>query len=72
MTARLTLDGVDYDPQALSDAGRAHLAGLQHTTERLQELTNMRALLTKAKNAYVAELKSEMLRAKGGFDFGAD
>ena len=34
-----------------------------------RERNNMTAILTKAKQAYIAELKSEMLSAKSGFDF---
>lgn len=38
----------------------------------IRENNNMQALLTKAKRAYISELKSEMLSAKAGFNFGDD
>ena len=35
------------------------------------ELTNQQALLTKAKNAYIADLKMEIVQGRTGVDLGA-
>lgn len=67
----LRIDGADYDSAVLSDAGRAQLAALQHAEARIRELTNMKALLTRAKNSYVDELKREIIKGKSGVDLGA-
>ena len=56
----------------MSDSARAQLASLQFVDEKLKELTNMQALLQRAKNSYVDGLKREMISDKAGFLFGDD
>lgn len=72
MAQKISLDGIEYDLDQLSTGAREQLASLQYVTGQLQEATNMQALLTKAKNAYVAELKAEMVQARTGFLFDDD
>lgn len=67
----LRIDGVDYDSAQLSEAEQAQLAALQHAEAQIRELTNMKALLTRAKNSYVEELKREIIKGKSGVDLGA-
>jgi hypothetical protein len=67
----LRIDGVDYDSAQLSEAEKAQLAALQHADAQIRELTNMKALLTRAKNSYVEELKREIIKGKSGVDLGA-
>ena len=62
MRQRLRLDGVDHDVDRLSAQARQILEQLRFVEQRLQELHNEQALLTKAKNAYIVDLKSELLR----------
>jgi hypothetical protein len=38
---------------------------------QVQALSNQQALLTKAKNAYIADLKSEIVQGRTGVDLGA-
>jgi len=38
---------------------------------QVQALSNQKALLTKAKNAYIANLKSEIVQGRTGVDLGA-
>ena len=71
MAETLRLDGKDYDVSALSAEGRRHLAAYQHATAQIQEATNMMALLTKAKNAYIAELKAEIIQGRTGVDLSS-
>lgn len=66
--SKLRLDGKDYDISTLSVQGQQALAAYQHATEQLQHAQNMQALLTKAKNAYISELKTEMIRGRTGVD----
>ena len=69
---KFKLDDKEYDVEVLSAKAQQLTADLQNITARIQETNNMIAILTKAKHAYIADLKSEMLSAKAGFDFGND
>ena len=69
---KIKLDDKEYDVAELSERARKLTLELQSVTARIQETNNMIAMLNKAKRAYIAELKSEMLSAKAGFDFGSD
>ena len=69
---KIKLDDKEYDVAELSDRARKLAVELQIVSARIQETNNMIAILTKAKRAYIAELKSEMLSAKAGFDFGSE
>jgi hypothetical protein len=64
----LRLEGVDYDLSKASDEARALVARLQSLGNLIEEKSNLRALLTKAKNAYIAELKAEIIKNKTGVD----
>ena len=72
MGQKFRLGGKEYEVENLSEQGKATLGKLQFATNREQELKNMQALLTRAKNSYVESLKKEMLSDKSGFLFGDD
>lgn len=65
----IKLDDKEYNVENLSDEAKASLTLLRFADVRLKELTNMRALLQRAKNSYVDSLKKEMLSSKAGFLF---
>ena len=69
MAQKIKLDDAEYEVENLSDQAKAYIETLTFTDARLQELTNMRALLQRAKNSYVDSLKKEMLSSKAGFLF---
>ena len=69
MAQKIKLDDAEYEVENLSEQAKAYIATLKFTDTRLQELTNMRALLQRAKNSYVDSLKKEMLSTKAGFLF---
>lgn len=69
MAQKIKLDDAEYEVENLSDQAKAYIATLKFTDTRLQELTNMRVLLQRAKNSYVDSLKKEMLSSKAGFLF---
>ena len=69
MSKKFKLDDKEYEIDNLSDASKKTLLSLQFTTQRLQELNNMKALLQRAKNSYVDGLKKEMLSNKAGYLF---
>ena len=56
----------DLSPSAKELVARLTFARLQQ-----QELSNQLALLTKAKNAYIADLNSEIIQGRTGVDLGA-
>jgi hypothetical protein len=61
-----------YDTSSLTGEAQKLATALKVLEERIQEANNMMAILTKAKRAYIADLKTEMLSAKAGFDFTSD
>jgi hypothetical protein len=64
----LRLDGEDYDLSKASKEAQALVARLQHLDRLFEEKNNLMALLTKAKNAYIADLKTEIIKNKTGVD----
>ena len=71
MVKTLRLDGQDYDVSLLSAQGQETLVAYRHATQQLQQAHNMKALLTKARNAYIADIKHEIIKGKSGVDFSA-
>ena len=67
MGQKIKIEDKEYDIENLSDQGKATFVSLNFTTTRMKELTNMQALLMRAKNSYVESLKQEMLSSKAGF-----
>ena len=65
------LDGLSYKIAELSDEGRDVLQQLIFARTHLLELRNQHALLSKAKNAYIGDLKSDIVEGKSGIDLGA-
>ena len=72
MAQKIKLDDKEYEIDGISDAAKATLESLQFATQRIKELTNMQALLQRAKNSYVDSIKQEMIADKAGFLFGGD
>ena len=71
MAKTLRLGDKDYDVSVLSEEGRRTLALYQYATTQMQEAENRMALLTKARNAYIADLKTEIIEGRTGVDLGA-
>ena len=67
MGQKIKLHDKEYEIENLSDQGKSTLALLQFATKRVDELSNLQALLQRAKNSYVDGIKKEMLCSKGGF-----
>jgi Family of unknown function (DUF6447) len=64
----LRLDGRDYDLTTASEAAKALVMQLQSLDRLFEEKNNLMALLNKARNAYIAELKTEIIKNKTGVD----
>ena len=69
MGKKITIDENTYDLDDVSENARAQLASLQFTMNKLSELNNMQALLTRAKNSYMESVKKEILADKAGIVF---
>lgn len=64
----IRLNDEDYPVAALSPAGRETLDLYRFAEEQLKHLRNMEAILNKARNAYIADLKHEIVRGRTGLD----
>lgn len=71
MVREFKIDGETYDVEGLSPEGKALVERLTFAHLQVQVLSNQQALLTKAKNAYIADLKSEIVQGRTGVDLGA-
>lgn len=71
MSRAFRIDGVEYEIEALTDEGRLLVERMTFAQSSLQELQNNLALLTKAKNAYIADLKLEIVKGRTGVDLAA-
>lgn len=68
MSQKINLDGVLYDSSQLSQEASRLLEAYLHVSDRLQEAENMKAILTRAKNSYIAGLKSEIVQGRSGLN----
>jgi hypothetical protein len=71
MIRTVRFGGKEHDRSVLSGVGRENLAQFEYLEARLQEAENMHAVLTKARRAYIADIKNEMIRGKSGVDLSA-
>lgn len=53
----LTIDGIEYDSEALSDEAKAQIVSLQATEQKIAQTQQELAILQTARNAYAAALK---------------
>lgn len=65
----ISLDGELYNADNLSENAQKIISSLDRIKIVENEKKNMIAILTKAKKAYIRDLKAEMISAKAGFDF---
>ncbi len=61
----------DYDLASLSAEARAQLDSIKFADAQIAELTNMQALLTRAKKSYIDGLEREIIKARTGVDFSS-
>ena len=70
MKQRFKFEDVEYSSDNLSEDNIKQLMQLQFIQSKLQELQDNSALLNKAKNGYIEDLKSEIISGKLGVDLG--
>ena len=57
---KITVDGIDYNTEDLTDNGKAQLASLQFLEVQMKKLKSEIAVFQTAKAAYIAALKAEL------------
>jgi hypothetical protein len=70
MDGHFSIDGNNYRVGDLSDDGRVQLEQLFFVQRNLSLLKNKIAVMTKAKNSYISDLKSDMVEGRSGIDLG--
>lgn len=62
--ANITIDGVDYDGDALSEEAKAQLVSLQVVDRKLADLNAEIAIFQTARNAYATALNELLPKAE--------
>ena len=57
---KITVDGIEYNSEDLSDNGKAQLASLQFLEVQLNKLQSEIAIYQTARQAYAAALRAEL------------
>ena len=57
---KITVDGIEYNTEDLSDNGKAQLASLQFLEAQMNKLKSEIAVYQTARSSYVAALKAEL------------
>ncbi len=71
MSKTFKIEGHEYKLQDLSEAGQSMYASLVFVGTSLAQKKDEIALLTRAKNGYIEDLKTEVIEKKTGVDLGA-
>lgn len=58
--SKITIDGTEYDIDALSDEAKANLMSIQFVEAEIERLKNKMAVLQTAKISYARELQSKL------------
>ena len=58
--AKITIDGLEYEADSLSDSARSQVINLQVVDQKINQLTQDIAILQTARSAYASALKSEL------------
>ena len=64
---KIKIDDKTYTDEQLDDEGKAQLAASQFLAKKIIELNSLVAALHTAKNAYINQLKNDVISAKAGF-----
>ena len=57
---KMTVDGIEYNTEDLTENGKAQLASLQFLEAQMNKLKSEIAVYQTARNAYIAALKGEL------------
>jgi len=65
---KFDIEGTEYNSKELSDRGILILRNLTYAEVKIREMINKKAIMTKARNAYISEIKKEIIKSKSGID----
>ena len=68
---KINIENVEYETSGLSDDGIKILINLTHAELKMREMVNNKALMVKARNAYISEIKKEIIKSKSGIDLSS-
>jgi hypothetical protein len=71
MINTVRIDGEDYDLSSLTEEARAQFESIKFADAQIADLTNMQALLRRAKKSYIDGLEREIIKARSGVDFSS-
>ena len=60
---KITVDGIEYNSEDLSDNGKAQLASLQFLEVQMNKIKSEITVYQTARNSYIAALKTELEKA---------
>ena len=66
MVKKIMFDNTEYDYAQLSENAKVALTSLKFSENRINELSNIHAILQRAKKSYIESLKKEMISDKAG------
>lgn len=61
---KITVDGIEYNTEDLTDNGKAQLASLQFLEVQMQKIKNEIAVYETAKRAYMLALKNDLAKSE--------
>jgi len=65
---KFDIEGTEYNTKELSNHGILILRNLTYAEVKIREMVNKKAIMTKARNAYISEIKKEIIKSKSGID----
>ena len=68
VSRKIRLDCAEYPSDGLPEGARTAVECLDFIAMQIQEKSNQIALLSKAKNAYIHDLKAEIIKKRSGVD----
>ena len=66
MSDKIEIDNNQYDLDELSDLAKSQVASLKYVDIKIREANNLKAILQRAKNSYIEDLKKEIISNKAG------
>ena len=57
---KISIDGIEYNTEDLTENGKAQLASLQFLEVQMQKIKSEIAVYQTARNAYISKLKEEL------------
>ena len=69
MADKISIDGVEHEISDLDEISKKLVISISKVDEKIHDNANLIAVLTRAKNSYMEELKRKALADKAGFDF---